>query len=98
MMWNVVPLVKHVSRALDMTATVQAESRSFSFQVLGIDPGIQDIWNLGVESGLFVIDQDNFSHGMYMVFGSEGKDKLFYGMPAGGERHRVDGVRCCRWC
>jgi len=73
MISNVVPLVKHVSRALDMTATVQAESRSFSFSVFGIDPGIQDIWNLSVDSGRFVNDQDNFSHGMYAVLGSEAK-------------------------
>ncbi|HEU5401662.1 MAG TPA: ABC transporter permease, partial [Terriglobales bacterium] len=40
MIANVVPLVKHVSRALDRTVTVQAGSRSFTFDVFGIDPGI----------------------------------------------------------
>jgi putative ABC transport system permease protein len=92
MISNVVPLVKHVSRALDMTATVQAESRSFSFTVFGIDPGIQDIWNLSVDSGRFVNYQDNFSHGMYAVLGSEAKEKLFSGMPAVGETVRLNGV------
>src|SRR5260370_524384 len=71
MISNVVPLVKHVSRALDMTATVQAESRSFSFSVFGIDPGIQAIWNLSVYSGRLVNIQDNFSHCMNAVQGSE---------------------------
>ena len=92
MISNVVPLVKHVSRALDMTATVQAGSRSFSFGVFGVDPGIQNIWNLSVDSGRFVDDQDNFSHGMYAVLGSEAKDKLFSGMPAVGESIRINGV------
>src|SRR5260370_14169108 len=92
MISNVVPLVKHVSRALDMTATVQAESRSFSFSVFGIDPGIQDIWNLSVDSGRFVNDQDNFSHGMYAVLGSEAKEKVFSGMPAVGQTIRLNGV------
>jgi putative ABC transport system permease protein len=92
MISNVVPLVKHVSRSLDMTATVQAESRSFSFTVFGIDPGIQDIWNLGVDSGRFINDQDNFSHGMYAVLGSEAKEKLFSGTPAVGETIRLNGV------
>lgn len=60
--------------------------------MFGIDPGIQNIWNLGVESGRFVNDQDNFSHGMYAVLGSEAKDKLFSGMPAVGESIRINGV------
>jgi putative ABC transport system permease protein len=92
MIRNVVPLVKHVSRALDMTATVQAGSRSFSFTTFGIDPGIQNIWNLTIASGRFINDQDNFSHGMYAVLGSEAKDKLFSGMAAVGEDIRVNGV------
>jgi putative ABC transport system permease protein len=92
MISNVVPLVKHVSRALDRTVTAQAGSRSFSFSAFGVDPGIQDIWNLSVESGRFINDQDNLSHGMYAVLGSEAKDKLFSGMPALGESIRLNGV------
>ncbi len=92
MLRNVVPLVKHVSRHLEMTTTVQAGSRSFSFTTFGMDPGVQDIWNLSVESGRFINDQDNFSHGMYAVLGSEAKDKLFSGMPAIGESIRLNGV------
>jgi putative ABC transport system permease protein len=89
---NIVPLVKHVSRALDMSTTVQAGSRTFTFTTFGIDPGIQDIWNLSVESGRFVNDQDTFTHGMYAVLGSEAKDKLFSGMPAIGQEIRINGV------
>lgn len=92
MISNVVPLVKHVSRALDRTVTAQAGSRSFSFEAFGVDPGIQDIWNLSVNSGRFINDQDNLSHAMYAVLGSEAKDKLFSGMPAVGERIRLNGV------
>ena len=89
---NVAPLVKHVSRALDMSTTVQAESRTFTFTSFGVDPGIQDIWNLGVESGRFVNDQDIFSHGMFAVLGSEAKEKLFSGMQAVGQEIRINGV------
>jgi putative ABC transport system permease protein len=92
MIRNAVPLVKHVSRALDMNATVQAGPRTFSFSVFGIDPGIQDIWNLGMDSGRFVNDQDNFSHAMFAVLGSEAKEKLFSGMPAVGQDLRINGV------
>ena len=92
MLRNVVPLVKHVSRALDMSTTVQAGSRTFTFTTFGVDPGIQDIWNLTMESGRFINDQDTFSHGMYAVLGSEAKDKLFSGMPALGQDIRINGV------
>src|SRR5215831_5271938 len=43
MISNVVPLVKHVSRTLNTRATVQSGSRSFTFAVYGVDPGIQSI-------------------------------------------------------
>jgi putative ABC transport system permease protein len=89
---NVAPLVKHVSRALDMSTTVQAGSRTFTFTSFGVDPGIQDIWNLGVESGRFINDQDIFSHSMYAVLGSEAKEKLFSGMQAVGQEIRINGV------
>jgi putative ABC transport system permease protein len=92
MISNVVPLVKHVSRALDRNATVQSGPRSFTFDVMAIDPGIQDIWNLNVDTGRFVDDQDNQSHALYAVLGSEAKDKLFSGMPAVGEFIRLNGV------
>src|SRR5690348_1720518 len=40
---NVVPLAKHVSRTGEMQATIQNESRTFTMQVFGIDPPLQDI-------------------------------------------------------
>jgi putative ABC transport system permease protein len=92
MIRNVVPLVKHVSRINDMTGTVQVGPRSFSFTTFGIDPGMQNIWKLTVANGRFIDDQDNLSHGMCAVLGSEAKDKLFSGMPAIGEDIRVNGV------
>jgi len=96
MIRNVVPLVKHVSRALDMTTTVQAGSRSFSFTTFGIDPGIQDIWNLTVDTGRFIDDQDNFSHGMYAVLGSEAKDNCFLECPPWAKTF-ASMASCSRW-
>ncbi len=45
-----------------------------------------------MESGRFLNDQDNFSHGLYAVIGSEAKDKLFSGIPPVGETIRINGV------
>jgi putative ABC transport system permease protein len=89
---NVVPLVRHTSRQLWKESTVQQGPRTFSFPVLGLDPPIYDIWNLQVADGRFFNDQDNLSHGLYAVIGSEAKDKLFSGMPAVGESIRIGGV------
>jgi putative ABC transport system permease protein len=92
MLRNVVPLTRHVSRESDKQSTVQNGNRSFSFPVIGIDPSIAAIWNLQIDQGRFLNDQDNLTHGLYAVIGSEAKDKLFSGMPAIGESIRVDGV------
>lgn len=92
MLRNVVPLVRHVSRHSEKQSVVQHGPRSYSFPVLGLDPPIYDIWNLQLTEGRFFNDQDNLTHGLYAVIGSEAKVKLFSGMPALGEAIRVSGV------
>ena len=89
---NVIPLVRHISRESDKQSNVQNGNRSFNFPVIGIDPPIYDIWNLEMQSGRFLNDQDNLSHGLFAVIGWEAKEKLFSGMPAVGQSIRVDGV------
>jgi putative ABC transport system permease protein len=89
---NVVPLARHISRTSFMQATVQNGSRSFSFPITGADPAIQSIWNLSMDSGRFINDEDNLSHGHFVAISSEAKDKLFSGMPAIGETIRVNGI------
>ena len=89
---NVLPLARHICRQSDMTATVVNSPRSFSMQVFGDDPCLQSIWNLKTAEGRFLNDQDNFSHGLYVVLGSEAKEKLFSGMPALGQTVRINGV------
>jgi putative ABC transport system permease protein len=89
---NNVPLSRHVVRESDKQSTVQNDNRSFTFPVMGVDPSIQEIWNLDIEQGRFLDDADNMGHGLYAVIGSEARDKLFSGMPALGQTIRVDGV------
>ena len=89
---NNLPLCRHVVRELDKQSTVQNNNRAFSFQVIGLDPAIQQVWNLDMSEGRFINDADNMQHGLYAVLGSEARDKLFSGMPAVGERIRIDGV------
>ncbi len=89
---NVLPLARHVCRQSDKQSTVQYGSRSFTFPVFGADPCIQNIWNLEMDAGRFLDEQDNLSHGFAVVIGSEAKDKLFSGIPPLGESVRIDGV------
>ncbi|MFZ3341457.1 MAG: ABC transporter permease [Terriglobales bacterium] len=89
---NVLPLARHICRQSDMTATVVNSPRSFSMEVFGDDPCLQSIWNLKTAEGRFLNDQDNSSHGLYVVLGSEAKEKLFSGMTALGQTVSVNGV------
>lgn len=89
---NNIPLARHVVRELDKQSTVQNNNRAFSFQVMGFDPAIQQVWNLDMSEGRFLNDADNMQHGLYAVLGSEARDKLFSGMPVVGQSIRIDGV------
>lgn len=90
---NVIPLVKHMSRQAEMdNATVQNGNRSFQFPVTGIDPPVQEVWNLQVDEGRWLNDEDNIQHAKVAVISSEAKEKLFSGMNAVGQDIRANGV------
>ena len=90
---NVVPLVRHIGREIDVNnATVVYSSRSFTFPVNGVDPPVEDIWNLQVDEGRWLNDEDNMQHAKMAVLSSEAKEKLFSGMPALGQTIRINGV------
>lgn len=89
---NVVPLMRHISRESSRQSTVVYGPRSYSFPIQANDPSIKEIWNLGIEEGRFINEQDNMSHGLFAVIGSEAKDKLFSGLPAIGESITIDGI------
>ena len=89
---NNVPLSRHVVRMAQKDSNVQNNNRSFTFPATGIDPGIEERWNLEIAQGRFLNDADNMQHGLYAVLGSEARDRLFSGMNAIGETIRIDGV------
>jgi putative ABC transport system permease protein len=89
---NVIPLARRVARQGYMSATVVNSPRTVTLDILGIDPALQAIWNLDLDSGRFLNDQDTLSRGLYAVLGSEAKDKLFSGVPAVGQTVRINDV------
>jgi putative ABC transport system permease protein len=89
---NNVPLCKHVVRMSEKDSSVQNGNRTFTMPVDGMDPAIAEIWNLDMEQGRFLNDEDNDRHRLLAVIGSEARDRLFSGMPAVGQDIRVNGV------
>jgi putative ABC transport system permease protein len=92
MLRNVVPLIRRIARTSDKQAAVQAGSRTFDLPVNGVDPTVLSIWNLQLDEGRFLNDEDNISHGRYAVLGSEAKDKLFSGVSPIDDTIRINGV------
>jgi len=89
---NVVPLVRHISRESDKQCTVVNNARTFTLPVTGVDPPVGAIWNLDIEQGRFLNDEDNLAHRRVAVLGYDAKAKLFSGMDALGQEIRIDGV------
>ncbi|HUK24655.1 MAG TPA: ABC transporter permease [Terriglobales bacterium] len=89
---NRIPLARYVCRQSFLTATVVNSPRSFSLDIYGDDPGLQQIWNLKLASGRFLDEHDDASHSLVGVLGAEAKDQLFSGMDAVGQNIRINGV------
>jgi len=53
---NNVPLCKHVVRMSQKDSSVQNGNRTFTMPVMGMDPAIEDIWNLDMGEGRFLDD------------------------------------------
>ncbi len=89
---NNIPLCRHVVRMSQKSSLVQNGNRAFNMPVNGLDPSVEEIWNLEMAEGRFIDDADDARHALTAVIGSEARDKLFSGAPAVGEDIRVDGV------
>ncbi|PYX41655.1 MAG: ABC transporter substrate-binding protein [Acidobacteria bacterium] len=89
---NVVPLIRHISRQSEKQSTVVAGTRSFSLPITAIDPPAGVIWNLDMEEGRFLNDEDNLAHRRVAVLGYDARAKLFSGMDPFGMDVRIDGV------
>jgi putative ABC transport system permease protein len=57
-----------------------------------VDTPARDIWNLVVDEGRWLNDEDNIQHAKVAVISSEAKEKLFSGMNAVGQTIRTNGV------
>jgi putative ABC transport system permease protein len=86
------PQIAHITPSVDKQATVQYDTRSFTWTVSGNDPVVLDVRSLKVDQGRFYNMEDQIQRARVAVIGSEAKEKLFSGRNALGERIRLDGL------
>ena len=86
------PQISHVSPEVSKEATVQYDTRAFTWNVTGNNPNVVSIRALKLAQGRFYNLQDQLQHARVAVIGSEAKEKLFSGRNALGEHIRLDGL------
>jgi putative ABC transport system permease protein len=87
-----VPQVIRISPESFYEGPVSYEGRSYTWQVSGGKPEIQEIQNLQIETGRFYSPQDVQLRAHVCVLASESKEKLFSGRFALGEKVRINGI------
>ena len=87
-----VPQVIRTSPESYYEGPVSYEGRSYTWQVSGANPDLQELENLQLDTGHFYTAEDMQQRAHVCVLGSESKEKLFSGRFALGERIRINGV------
>jgi len=86
------PQISHITPEAAKQATVQYDTRAFTWTVTGNNPNVISIRALKLAQGRFYNMQDQLQHARVGVIGSEAKEKLFSGRNAVGEHIRLDGL------
>ena len=87
-----VPGVIHVSPAMWKQVPVQNDLHTYTWEVDGIAPELQDIQKMVVDEGRFLTHDDLMRRSHVAVIGSEAKTKLFSGGFPLGQKIRLNGV------
>jgi putative ABC transport system permease protein len=86
------PQITHVTPEVSKQASIQYDTRVFTWAVSGNYPNVIDVRALKLAQGRFYNPEDQIQHARVAVIGSEAKEKLFSGRNALGEHIRVDGL------
>lgn len=87
-----VPQIVRMSPESFYEAPISYEGRSYTWQVSGGNPALQEIENLQLDAGHFYTAEDMQLRARVCVLASESKEKLFSGRFALGERIRINGI------
>src|SRR5438876_5550973 len=86
------PQITHITPEVSKQASIQYDTRVFTWAVTGNYPNVIDVRALKLMQGRFYNPEDEIQRARVAVIGSEAKDKLFSGRNALGEHIRVDGL------
>src|SRR4030081_3177812 len=86
------PQITRITPEASKQASIQYDTRVFTFAVTGNNPDVLTIRALKLEQGRFYNMEDQIQRARVAVIGSEAKEKLFSGRNALGERIRIDGL------
>jgi putative ABC transport system permease protein len=87
-----VPQISRITPEVSKSASVQYETRTFRFGVVGDHPNVASIKVLAPAQGRFFTVDDQLHRARVAVLSSEAKEKLFSGRNAQGEQIRIDGL------
>jgi putative ABC transport system permease protein len=86
------PQITHITPEVSKQASVQYDTRVFTWAVSGNYPNVIDVRVLKLGQGRFYNPEDEIQRAHVAVIGSEAKEKLFSGRNALGEHIRLDGL------
>jgi len=86
------PQISRITPEVGKQASVQYDTRVFTWAVTGNFPNVLDVRSLKLGQGRFYNMEDQVQRARVAVLGSEAKEKLFSGRNALGEHVRVDGL------
>ena len=87
-----VPGIIHVAPMMWKQVPVQNDLHTYTWEVDGTTPEIQDIMKMDVTEGRFFTAADVVQRNHVAVIGSEAKTKLYSGMFPIGQKIRLDGI------
>ena len=87
-----VPGVLHTSAFVDKSVPVQNDLHTYTWDVQGTTPEIQDIQKMDLSEGRFLKASDLQQRSHVAVIGSQAKTKLFSGMFPLGQTIRLNGI------
>jgi putative ABC transport system permease protein len=86
------PQITHITPEVSKQASIQYDTRVFTWGVTGNYPNVFDVRALKIGQGRFYNPEDEIQRAQVAVIGSEAKEKLFSGRNALGEHIRIDGL------
>jgi putative ABC transport system permease protein len=87
-----VPQVTRITPESFYEGPISYEGRSYTWQVSGGNPPLQEIQNLQLDAGHFYTAEDMHLRARVCVLASESKEKLFSGRFPLGEKVRINGI------